>query len=162
MSDEFVLAESAGSQDGEFTPIPDGTFVDAELVAVEATTHKYFKEDNGDPKKVVNFEFRILDGEYKNRRVWGNTSQIFSSNENCKLKLWTEALLGVDELAPGFKLKLGDLVGQKAGVMIDLQTWNDKTTQEERSRNQVSDVLPVSAVKAARPQPTLVDDEEPF
>lgn len=167
MSDDvFELKETTAGQDGEFSPIPDGHFVTATCTGVEKTTHKYFKNDAGEPQEIVNFEFTITDGEYKNRRVWGFTPTTFTSHENCKLRQWVQELLGVTELTPGFKFKLNDLLGCDARIVIGLQTWQAKDGSGERWRNTVDDVISLNSLSAVASTPApaapAYDDAEPF
>jgi len=170
MSDEVFELKETPAQD-EFSAIPDGHFATATCTGVEKTTHKYFKNDDGTPQDVVNFEFTITDGEYKNRRVWGNTPTTFTSHENCKLRQWVQELLDVKDLTPGFKFKLADLVGCEARIVIGLQTWNAKDTGEARWRNVVDDVISLSSLSVASAPAEAVSvtpaaqpsyDEEPF
>lgn len=180
MSDEeFVLQETTAGIDPEtgekivYEKIPDGTFVEAEVVAVKKEPHKFFKEEDGSPQIKVNFRFKILEGEFVNRQVFGMTPTTFTTHDDCKLRQWVEALLGVDEIAPGFKFTLGDLVSTKARIVIGLREYVDKEGKDGWN-NEVRDVifsreneerLARQRAAAPAPQPVTVPagpEEEPF
>ena len=177
MSDEvFTLGEpkSSGGDDGEnreFTIIPEDTVLEAELLEMNRKLMPY-KNDDGDDVYKVEFTFRVVeDGEYKNRRVWGNTSTAFVNHPDCRLYSWVKALLGVEDLPGGFAFRPKDLLGSKARVVIGIRKYTPRNSTEEKAVNFVSELAPSRAlVRAAAPAPApapapvpaSATDEEPF
>lgn len=144
MSDEYTLEESASFNDDEkteFTLIPEDTVLESELLGMEKKTMP-FKDDDGNDVVKVEWTFKVTqDGEFKNRRVWGQTSTVFTSHEDCKMRAWVQELLAVDELTPGFKFKTADLINNSARIVIGQRSWTDKKTNEPRTVNTVKDVI---------------------
>jgi len=157
---EFELGDSSGSGSGdektEFVVIPEDTMVEAELLGMEKKKMP-FQDDNGNDVFKVEWTFKITEeGEYKNRRVWGQTSTIFTSHEDCKMRAWVQEILAVDELSPGFKFKTGDLVNEKARIVIGQRSYTTRDG-EARTVNTVKDVIRARAAKpAAAPMPETV------
>lgn len=167
--DSFTLGESKNNNNDEFQPIPDGVILEAEVVEVEKKLHPFFTTDDGDPQPIVNFEFRVVeDGEYKNRRVWGETPTTFTTHENCKLRMWVESILNVNDLQPNFTFKLSDLVDQRVRIAIGYREWDSKKNPGTKDwRNSVVDVLPsrgtpVAAARTIPAEPEFDVDSEPF
>lgn len=133
-------------------PIPDGTVVDAELVEVGERDGRFWidKDDHSKGKqREINWKFRITeDGPFFDRFVWGNTPTWFDNHPACKFRIWTQELLGYDELPLGFELDIEDLPGQPCRIRVKLWESNGK------SGNEVSDVL--------RATEDSYIDEDPF
>lgn len=170
MSDDeiFVLEESKPLE--EYTLIPDETVLEAKVAEVKIETTKMKDQSTGEPVKQVVFKFAILDEPFNatdegtQRYIWGRTSTKFSTHENCRLHAWVLEIMAVDELPPGFKLNLQDLVGNQCRVVAEVNTWEDKKKDPDpvtgeyptKSNNRVKELLRSRAAS----QPSFA--EEPF
>ena len=145
-------------EDSDFAGfIDDGAQYPAKVVNVRLLDKNYVDERTGEPVKKVGFTFRLTsDDAHDGQEVRGETSTRFNSHPGCKLKTWSEALLG-HRLPPGYRLDTDDLVGLSCRVLI---TKTTKTINgEEKTWNGVSQVLPTG--EAAR-KLAAEDAEEPF
>ncbi len=181
MTDEFVLTETVDLPPVE--AFPDGTILPAEVAKVEVKTAP-FTDDDGNPVKQVEFVFELPghtttleDGRVFTRKVYGKTSTTFSTSEKCRLRAWVQEIMSVDELPAGYRLELGDLVGNPCRVILKWKQYQDKKspiqadgTYRMKQINEVQDVLraaPTGATQAtpstsAFPAPAPSFDEEPF
>ncbi|GAC1673009.1 MAG: hypothetical protein NVS9B9_29960 [Ktedonobacteraceae bacterium] len=126
----------------EWEVIPANTELEAEILGIEERT-KPFKDDNGKDVVKVNFSFKVTsDGEYKNRRQFGETSTSFVDHPDCKFRAWVKAALGVDSLPQEFVLDTDDLLGLPVRLIIGNKPKKnaDGTTG---TRDYVQDVLPI-------------------
>lgn len=148
MTDDLTLTLTE-SDSREYELIPHGTIIDAKVSKVEKVTTG-MKNDDGSAVEQIAFTFRLLDDSYgEERNSWGRTSTKFSTHEKCRLYAWVLELMGVDELPPGFKLRLGDLVGNECRVRIEVNEWDDKKADPDpetgeypkKQNNRVSDVI---------------------
>lgn len=147
---EFVLTEAQASDKKEFEPIPDGLVVEAELLSVQIKPKKI----RGEEMERVEFAFKIVDGDFKNRRVWGDTSTAFVDHPECRLRAWTQEIMGVD-LPKGFKLDTDALVGSRCRVAISAYEWEPKDAPGTKKHGaRVQDVI--------RSKSQLGMSEEPF
>jgi hypothetical protein len=148
---EFVLEEAkATNTDKEFTPIPDGLVAEAEVMAIVVKP----KMIRGEEMERVEFAFKIVDGEFRNRRVWGDTSTAFVDHPECKLRAWTQEIMGVD-LPKGFKLDTDALVGSRCRVRVDAYEYEPRNAPGTKKWGaRVSDVI--------RSKSQLGLSEEPF
>ena len=105
-----------------FEPIPDQTIVEADIESVEERETPWDVDDNDPSKgkaKQVSFKFRVTGPEeYKGRVLFGNTTTTFSNHPDCKLRVWTQEILGQDKLPLGFKLDLEQLEGAPIKVLV--------------------------------------------
>lgn len=148
---EFVLTESKSDFSGdessfkkrEFQKIPEDLVLDATVEAVEERDHPFFKDDDGNPQRTVNFTFALEGEEYgKNRRLWGETPTTFTTHPDCKLRSWTQEILGGNELDVGFKLNTDALVGAKVRVVVGYEEWDSKRNPGTRDwKNSIKDVI---------------------
>lgn len=159
MGDLYTLEESTGE---DYTLIPEDTILGVKVTKVETVTTKMTDEITGEPVKQVEFTFVVTDdGDYQSRKVWGKTSTKFTTHEKCRLRAWTQEILAVDELPPGFKLDTDGLVGNSCRVVVGVNTWEDKKAGPDpltgaaqyKSNNKVKDVI---RARGGRPP------EEPF
>jgi hypothetical protein len=176
---EFTLEESVELPPIE--PFEDGEILDAEVAKVSVKDAPW-KTDDGVPDKQVEFIFELpgytvpgKDGGTFTRRVYGNTSTVFSTSTKCKLRAWVTEIMAVDELPAGYRLELENLVGNPCRVMVDKKSWEDKNapllpdgTRPTKTGNRVTDVLRAGGVTAARQFDApkagshLLEDDEPF
>lgn len=136
MGDEFTLEEVP-----EYAPIPEGEILKAEVVKVSKQI-KPWKDDNGNDIEKVVFEFRITEeGEWKSRRVWGETPVTFNSHSDCKLRFWVQELLGEDSLPGGFKFDTDMLEGIACRIAIA-----NRTNKTGKVREYATDVMRTTRV----------------
>ena len=151
---EFVLEEAKASDEKkEFEPFEDGMVIEAEVLGVEQKTKKI----RGDELERIEFAFKIVDpqGKYNNRRVWGDTSTSFVDHPECKLRAWTQEIMGVD-LPKGFKLNTDDLIGSRCRVAITTYEYQPRDNPDgpKKQGARVQDVI--------RSKANLGLSEEPF
>lgn len=151
----------------DFPAIPEGQILNVEVIEVELRDRPEWALRNPDDEtKEVSFRFRVLDGEYAKRNLWGTTMPWFNFSPKCRLRIWVQGILGVDELPEDFELKLNDvydadkritkqlftdLGGKRARVLVGNRV-NKKTGE---LRDFVQDVF------AAEAAPALPQDEAP-
>lgn len=147
---QFVLDESTvldeertPSRRTEFKKIPEDVVLDAVVDKVEVGEHKFFKDENGNPQKKVFFTFVLKGDEYgKNRKLWGETSTTFSRHPDCKLRAWTQEILGGGELQKEFKLDTDALEGADVRVLVGYEEWESKKNPGTKDwKNTVKDVI---------------------
>lgn len=132
----------------EWDVIPGNTELEAEVLGIEERV-KPFKDDRGNDVVKVNFSFKILsEGDYKNRRQFGETSTNFVDHPDCKLRAWVKAILGVDQLPEDFVLDTDDLLGMTVRIIVG----NKPKKNADGSpgvRDFVQDVLPIRGMSDA-------------
>ncbi len=144
---ELILEDSKDMDEGdapivyEYVCIPENEILEAEILDIEIRESNFWLDPDDESlgkQKEVSFKFKITEnGPYSGSWVWGSTSTLFSTHPNCKLRLWTEEILGVDEGLPvDFSLNTEDLVGQNVRVII-ANYWSPKN---ERNQHKVSDL----------------------
>lgn len=142
---ELILEESTSDDDGEktfeYVLIPENEVLEAEILEIKVQDSFFWVDVDDHSKgkdKEVSFKFNITEeGKFKNTWVFGSTSTIFNTHANCKLRLWTEEILGLDEGLPvDFSLNTEDLEGQKVRVII-ANYWSPKNN---RTQHKVSDL----------------------
>jgi hypothetical protein len=165
----------------DFPAIPEGKILNVEVIEVELRDRpEWAVRDPEDETKEVSFRFRVLDGEYAKRNLWGTTMPWFNFSPKCRLRIWVQGILGVDELPDDFELKLNDVYD--ANKRITKQLFTDLGGKHARVlvgnrikkdtgeiRDFVQDVFPA---ETAEQQPasgpgnydhySLRPDEEPF
>lgn len=178
----FTLEESPEIPD--LPAFETGTILDAVVQSVKVKDAPW-KNDDGSQGQQVEFVFDLpgytftgSDGKELTRRAFGRTSTTFTNSSKCKLRAWVQEIMGADELPPGYRLELENLIGNPCKVVLEKNEWEDKKspmrqdgTYPIKQGNRVTDVLregskivgaDVDASKfAAR---TTVSDfgEEPF
>ena len=141
----------------EFPIIPNDSIVNVEVVECEL---RDFSEDfraqyGVKDKQEVSFRFRVTDGDYKGLNIWGSAKPIFDSSDNCRLRIWTQEILGVDKLPEGFVFDTDDLVGMNTRVLV-----SEYRKKKGGLGNRVKDVL---RANANTPNATVsYNAEEPF
>lgn len=164
---------ASGTDDGDAAPkkqydkIPAGTWLDAEVLAVDEV-EKPYKDDDGNPVKKVEFTFGVQwNGD--DRKVWGETSTKWVYHSGCKLRQWSQEIFATD-LPEEFVLNTDHLVGEKCQILVGLRTWEagskDGRSWDAGSKNFVEDVkragsnavAPVTAAEPKRDEPY----EDPF
>lgn len=128
---------SAPGAPRKFDPIPENTIVDVEVVSVELRDKPEWAIRDPDVTQEVSFRFRVVSGQYEKRNLWGNAAPFFNFSPKCRLRIWVQGILGVDELPEGFELDLPSLTGRRARVLVG----NRKNKQDE-VKDFVQDVFP--------------------
>jgi len=113
--------------DGSFAPLPEGKY-EATVFEVEQRV----SQNSGQP--YLNWQFKIMGGEYDGRRAFYMTS--LQPQALWKLKQ-TLSRLGYtkEELEGAFELDLTDLPGKECTILIGHEQYNGET------RDRVLDVL---------------------
>lgn len=146
MSDEEVFTleprdEKKNNSGGEFALIPAGTVLRAQVNKVSKDTKPWKNKTTGEAIVKVSFEFQVIEeGEFENRRVWGETWPEFTDDAGCVLRAWVQEILGVDTLEPGFSFRPSDLVGLTTRIDVGIDSWTGKDG-ESRSKNDILDVM---------------------
>lgn len=156
------MSQKVLQESGNYPTVAPGQY-EAEVLEITEAQNKYYPEyDDGQPRIDVTFKFVIQDGEFEDSFVWGRTTPTFTTNPECKLRRWVEAIMnvGAGELPVGFILDYPDLVGKKVRIWVK---------HSAKGKARVDEVLPAVSVPAAvgasvASGVAAVDDfgEEPF
>jgi hypothetical protein len=136
---------------GGFEAIPEGTYL-ARIDKIEVKDTKP-KEDvpqktsDGKPAQYLNPTYKITEGNYEGRLVWGINSIRFPANplddtdderKTREIFLgWLNTVTGTDWADTDQQLNLNNLVGSVVRIVVTQGEWQGKTT------NSVKKVLPV-------------------
>lgn len=199
MSETFTLEKAPERSEGPET-LPEDSEVSAVVKWVERKKMPFQDRDTGADVFKVKWTFELKgpehqftdrEGEVRQRKVIGETSTVFNDSPMCKLRAWITEVLGADTLPAGFRLQLGDLVGNDCTVVLTVDEWADKRVPQaeweenpvtgvkeapRRRTNKVKDVIrprPESAstggsftmddvASGTQPQADSSFDEEPF
>lgn len=127
--------------DKKFEAIPAGTY-DAEIVDV--TFQKVNKEITPWKKwdDEFKFHFKLTGGDYKNRHFWAEAEAEISDWDKCRLRLWLQEILGVNELPESFTISddPADLV-QYSGLPCRIRISQYESQKYNEIRNSVDDVI---------------------
>lgn len=120
-------------------PIADGTWLNAEVHDIDEIEET--DRQTGDKKKKVAIYFVVSDpdSEYDGQKIRGKAPKWFSNHPDCKLYNWTQAILGVDELPPGFRLNTDELKDLDCKILVGAYEFT-RDDGETRSGNYVKDV----------------------
>lgn len=115
----FTLGQS---EQVEFDVIPENTVLEAVIDEVEVKDSPWDVDEN-DPskgkKQQVSFKFRVTEaGDWEKRVLWGNTPTTFSTHPDCKLRVWVQEILAMDDLGADFTFDTDHLVGQAVKVVV--------------------------------------------
>lgn len=140
-----------------FQVIPDDTIVNVEVVNVELRDfpEEFRAQYNVKDKQEVSFRFRVTDGDFKGLNLWGSARPEFNDSDQCRLRLWTQEILGVDKLPEGYVFDTDDFDGATCRVLV-----SERRKKNGQFTNRVKDVL-----RATRSTPNATvayDDMEPF
>lgn len=118
-------------------PIPDGTKVHAEVVSISTKTRK---NREGEEYSRLLFKFVIQDPDsgWDTQNVYGETSTLFTTNPDCKLRNWAQEIMGVDELPAKFRLDTDVLVGLDCYVVVGSRDY--EKDGEQKTANFIKDV----------------------
>lgn len=135
--------------------IADGTIYTAKVVNVGLRERKA-RNEGEDPTKRIEFKFKLIsDDSHDGQDIWGSTSTKFVDHPKCKLKGWSEAILGRN-LPVRYKLDTDDLLDRECRVVVSYRTWQQG--DETRERNEISDVIPTREAAMAM----AAENDSPF
>ena len=122
--------------------IEEDSILEAEVVSVEKKKMPFQDKETG--ADVFNMEWKFLvdepDSPHDGANIWGKTSIKFNTHPDCKLKNWSQEVLAA-EFDPKFVLDTDMIVGEKCRIVVGIERWNDKKTDEPREKNVVKDVI---------------------
>ena len=128
----------------KFELIPVDTILEAEVFNCERRETPFWidKEDHSKGKQEeISFRFKITElGEYNGRTLFGSTPIWFNTSPKCRLRLWTQEILGLDELTEGFEFDTDDLITMPVKVVVGHKVIR-KGTPEEETKDRVVDVI---------------------
>lgn len=128
------LEESKG-----FELLPEDSVIEVTVSNIE--TSEWTDPATAETRKNLNWTFTInTPGEWETKRIWGNTSLVFNTNPNCKLRNWSQSILNT-ELDSGFQLDTDDLIGRRARVVVGHKDGKDREGKAVK-RQFVADLLP--------------------
>lgn len=142
----FTLEEAQAGETGDdgerkpFTLIPEDEILECEVFEIKGPVDKPYTDDDGNAVKKMEFTFKVLDGEFKDRRVWGETSPAFVNHSNCKLYAWTQEILST-ELPAGFSLNTDNLLKLKCRVVVGQRSYTKKGDTEKTTVNFAKDII---------------------
>jgi len=144
MGHTLVLTEAP-----EFELIPAGTTLMCEVVEVKHQDSIFWvdKDDQSQGKqKEFSFKFNVTeDGPYLGRFIYGRTSTAFTTHSNCRLRQWVEEIFSFDDLPVDFTYDTDTMIGQPVKVVVGVNEWTDKKTNELRQRNYADTLLRADA-----------------
>lgn len=134
------------------------------LAVVKAIEGKDKTANNGDKYRQIEWKFELSDpdGDQDERTIYGKTSDKFVDHPDCKLKNWTEAILG--EILPiDERVDMDDVLDRECIAVIGVRMYTKDGDIEENTRRYefVKDVRPTKA-NAEKMKAQLLDEEEPF
>ncbi len=148
MSKTWTLSDSSsGERVWEAIPVPN--ILECEVVKVEEREKPEWAIRDPEVTTEISFRFRVISGDYEKRNLWGNAAPFFNFSPKCRLRLWVQAILGVDELPEGYQLNLEELAGKRCRVTV-----GNRTNKDDVVKDFAQDVYP--AAKAVN------TEEEPF
>jgi hypothetical protein len=109
----------------DYTPVPSGTYA----TRFEGTEDR--ESDRGD---YVRWGWRIANGEFADRMVFGNTSMNFGPQ--AKARKWLESMLD-RQIEPGEEVDPDDLIGEIYTIRVE----NTAPDNQGRVFDNVADVL---------------------
>ena len=138
----FILQNSQGKpgEGGErvFEPLPDREILEVEVVSVEERDKpEWMTSYDPEVTTEVSFRFRVVSGPYEKRNSWGTTPVFFNYSPKCRLRIWVQGILGLDELPEGFELKLDELAGRRCRVLV-----GNRVNKNGDVKDFVQDVFP--------------------
>lgn len=140
---------SGGSTDKEFPLVPNNEVVAVEVARVQhrALDEEFRRKYNVKDTHKVSFAFKVLEGPGKGKWLWADAKPYFNSSDNCRLRIWVEAILGVDGLPDGFSLdfdendgRCRDLEGLEARVLVQHRQAK-AGTPDEKTVEKITQVL---------------------
>jgi hypothetical protein len=161
---DFKPAEKAFDPIPEVDDFGDPTVlnVEVEKVTLRAIDESFRSKYNIEATHEFNFQFKVLDGDYKNRKIWGNAQALWYEG-NCRLRLWAQAIMGVETFPDDYEFDSEHLVGQKCRVTV--KNYNKKDGTKGESVGEVRRARPTADATAAPTtsrQQIIAGEEDPF
>lgn len=150
--------ESFDGAKKDFPVIPDDTVVNVEVVSVELRDfpEEFRRKYDVKDKQEVSFRFRITDGDFKGQNLWGSARPVFDDSDQCRLRLWTQEILGVDKLPDGYVFDTDDFADATCRVLVSER----RRKSDGKFVNRVKDVLRATRTTPGAMVPNYED--EPF
>lgn len=128
------LEESKG-----FDLLPEDTIIDVTISNIEVSV--WTDPKTQESRKNLNWTFTInTPGEWESKRIWGNTSMVFNTNPNCKLRNWSQSILNT-ELDVDYQLDTDDLIGRRVRLVVGHKDGKDRDGNPVK-RQFAADLLP--------------------
>lgn len=145
---EMVMEEA--EERPAFVLVPDGTILEAVIEDIKEQESMYYKEPDGvTPQKQISFRFKVTSqGQFEGRTLFGNVAKWFSTDPNCRLRLWIQEIMGRDSLPADFKVNLKHLVGLTCRIMVSEHLGKAKDGVTDQKKNKVTDVLRDASIAA--------------
>ena len=127
----MATLKSKPPSETEFFTIPAGELLEATVEEVEIREFDWNNPDKGGATEHIvklRWNFLITDeGEWKGKKIHGETSPTFTNHPNCKAMNWAMALTG-RPYPPGEELDTDDLMGLRCRIaIINRQDKKDET-----------------------------------
>jgi len=117
-------AGNSGGEDKKFTPIPANEIVNVviEKCFVEEYSQWFlenYPQKDGSTHQ-VKFWFRVVDGDYEKRVLFGDAKANWYEDERntCRLRNWTKTILGGGDLPDGYEFESDDFVGLNCRILV--------------------------------------------
>lgn len=152
-------AAAPGADPGKrsFKPIPDGRILNVEVeeCEVRAYDEAFRKQYNVEDTHEVSFKFRVKDGEFEKRVVFGSASPY--CEPGTKLYDYTKEILGKDELPEGFVWDSDLLTGLRCRIQV-----REHTKKNGEKTNKVKALFRAEETQYQATPTTASDEFEPF
>lgn len=102
-----------------------------------------------------NFRFRVLDGKYARRLIFGAVKADWYDKPSCKLRNWAQEILGVDGFPEGYQFDSDHLLGQRCRVTVRNYNRKDGSTGES-----VADVMRATPATLAAGTPAGIVQQQ--
>ena len=137
----------------EWPVIPENTVVECEVTRCEIRelNPEFRAKYNIQDEVEVNFAFKVDDPDYpefQNQWLWGTAKPYLDNSDGCRLRLWLQAIYGIDRLPEDYSLKVNDanhipdLLGLRCRVLVRNKAKSDGTLAHS-----VKDVLRLPATR---------------
>lgn len=113
-------------QESDFKPIPPNTPLAAVVESLKVVTIPYVDKQTQEKKTFDKCEwwFKITSGEFKGRKVKGETSAVIDNHPSNKFRLWVESLLNMP-IPVGFSFDEEDVMGLPCEITTVQNTLSD-------------------------------------
>ena len=130
--------DTGNTQKKEFKVIPENAILN---VTVEKCELRDLPEDfrkayNVEDTQEVSFSFRVQDGEFEKRMLWGSAKPYWSDSDGCRLRIWTQEIMGVDKLDDGYEFDTENVEGKSCRILVKQRQKKDGTKS-----NKVAEVM---------------------
>jgi|JI10StandDraft_1071094.scaffolds.fasta_scaffold843637_1 hypothetical protein len=112
---------------------------------------------NIEAEQEFNLRFKVVDGPFKNRNIFGTAQAIWHDGASCRLRVWAQEILGVNEFDPNYVFDSDHLVGKLCRVTVKNYQKKDGTVGDS-----VADVMradPALLSKADAPESTSLSPQ---